>query len=110
MDDDRPPITKENYFARLEEILDDDDDNDDDASIRSGPADSRLGSDQDEEDGFLYTGNDAPQGYDAQLADLLDEDLPTNGNLQDEKHVRMLVEAPSEPDDAFDYSKFKVNI
>ncbi|KAF9510041.1 hypothetical protein BS47DRAFT_1396315 [Hydnum rufescens UP504] len=93
-----------NYSTRLDEILDGDVG---DPSYADG---GRSPSDEEDEEGFFYTGNDAPKalGYAAQLADVLDEDeAQAAEEAEEELRIQAELEAQSQDDDVFDYSKFK---
>lgn len=100
-------LSEANYSTRLDEILDGDEDDEGNANGIGTP------SDNDEDEGFFYTGNDAPKviGYAAQLADVLDEDdVQDPQEAEEEIQVRTELEAESQEDEIFDYSKFKVSL
>jgi hypothetical protein len=104
-DDSPGDLNDANYSTRLDEILDGDEG---DPSYADG---GRSPSDGEDEEGFFYTGNDAPKvlGYAAQLADVLDEDeAQAAEEAEEELQIQAELEEQSQDDDVFDYSKFKV--
>jgi hypothetical protein len=98
-------LSEANYSTRLDEILDGDEDEAGNANGIGTP------SDNDEDEGFFYTGNDAPKvvGYAAQLADVLDDDdTQDTQEAEGEMQIQAELEAQSQEDEVFNYSKFKV--
>ena len=109
---DDTKLDSANYAARLKDILAGDDDDE-----VEGHGSGNVGlmgheDDEDEDEEFLYIGIDAPQaiGYDAQLADVLDEPQP----LPQKSHAIMNASPTPEAvdgsasEESFDYNRYQV--
>ena len=106
-------LDSSNYAERLKDILGVDDDGE-----AEGHGPGNMGSigrededDEDEDEDFLYTGIDAPQpiGYDAQLADVLDEPQ----TLSQQNHSMNPFPTSEKADDSIsgeslDYNRYQV--